>query len=135
MSGPLKIWYRQFARCALLFFLRSIIAPKIKVRSRAKSDWAISKSDVPSSGICRNLTTQIATPYPILKVFFGFQSSVNENSPMPNSLFMKLTAHCESLWKGSYSVSQFQSLHIYCLTVRFPEVSFWKHLVSSGNFN
>jgi len=58
MSGPLKIWFCQFARCASLFFLRSAIAPKIKVRSRAKSDWAISKSDwaisksdVPSSGI------------------------------------------------------------------------------------
>ena len=51
MSGPLKIWFCQFAHCASLFLLRSAIAPKIKVRSRAKSDWAISKSDVPSSDI------------------------------------------------------------------------------------
>ena len=53
MSGPLKIWFCQFARCASLFFLRSAIALKIKVFSRAKSDWAISKSDVPSSASWR----------------------------------------------------------------------------------
>ena len=35
MSGPLKIWFCQFACCASLFVLRSAIAPKIKVRSRA----------------------------------------------------------------------------------------------------
>ena len=39
----------RFARCTSLFLLSSAIAPKIKVRSRAKSDWAISKSDMPSS--------------------------------------------------------------------------------------
>ena len=49
MSGPHKIWFCQFAHCASLFVSRSAIAPKMKVRSRAKSDWAISKSDVPSS--------------------------------------------------------------------------------------
>ena len=50
MSGPLKIWFCQFAQSASLFVSRSAIAPKIKVRSRAKSERAISKSDVPSSG-------------------------------------------------------------------------------------
>ena len=35
--------------CSSLFFLLSVIAPEIKVRSRAKSDWAFLKSDVPSS--------------------------------------------------------------------------------------
>ena len=49
MSGPLKIWFCQFASLHLVS--RSAIAPKMKARSRAKSDWAISKSDVPSSGI------------------------------------------------------------------------------------
>ena len=39
----------QFACRSLLLFLLSAIAPKIKVRSRAKSNWAISKSDAPSS--------------------------------------------------------------------------------------
>ena len=39
----------QFARHSSLLFILSAIAPKIKVRSRAKSDWAIWKSDVPSS--------------------------------------------------------------------------------------
>ena len=52
MSRPLKIWFCQFAHCTSLFLLRSAIAPKMKVRSREKSDWAISKSDVPSSGYC-----------------------------------------------------------------------------------
>ena len=41
----------RFARSSWLFFLLSAITPKIKVRSRAKSDWAISKSDVTSSVI------------------------------------------------------------------------------------
>ena len=36
---------------SLLFFLLSAIAPKMKVGSRAKSDWAISKSDAPSTEI------------------------------------------------------------------------------------
>ena len=39
----------QFACRSLLFFLNCSFAPEIKVRSRAKSDWAISKSNVPSS--------------------------------------------------------------------------------------
>ena len=43
--------FSHFARHSLLFFLLSAIAPKTKVRSRAKSDWAISKSDVPSSAL------------------------------------------------------------------------------------
>ena len=41
--------FYQFTRRSLLFFLLSTIAPKIMVRSRAKSDWAVSKSDLPSS--------------------------------------------------------------------------------------
>ena len=49
MSEPLKILFCQFPRRSSLFFLLSAIAPKMQVRSRAKSDWAISKSDVPSS--------------------------------------------------------------------------------------
>ena len=48
-SEPLKIWFRHFARRSSLFFSLSAIAPKNMVRSRAKSDWAISKSDAPSS--------------------------------------------------------------------------------------
>ena len=35
MSEPLKIWFFQFARCSLLFFLLSAITPKMQVRSRA----------------------------------------------------------------------------------------------------
>ena len=35
MSGPLKIWFCQFACRSSLFFLWSAIAPKIKVCSRA----------------------------------------------------------------------------------------------------
>jgi len=52
-SEQLKIWFCQFARRLSLFlcFLLSAIAPEIKVRSRAKSDWAISKGNVTSSGI------------------------------------------------------------------------------------
>ena len=49
MSGLLKIWFCQFAQSAPLFVSRSAIAPKMKVHLRAKSDWAISKSDMPSS--------------------------------------------------------------------------------------
>jgi len=49
-SGPLRALFCQFAQSALLFVSRSAIALKIKVRSRAKSERAISKSDVPSSG-------------------------------------------------------------------------------------
>ena len=43
MSGLLKILFCQFAQSAPLFVSRSTIAPKMKVRSRAKSD-------MPSSG-------------------------------------------------------------------------------------
>ena len=49
-SGPLRAQFCQFAQSAPLFALRSAIALKMKVRSRAKSERAISKSDVPSSG-------------------------------------------------------------------------------------
>ena len=48
-SRPLRARFCQFAQSAPLFASRSAIAPKMKVRSRAKSDWAISKSDMPSS--------------------------------------------------------------------------------------
>ena len=51
MSRPLKIWFCQFTQSASLIVSRSAIAPKMKVRSRAKSDWAISKSDMPSSAM------------------------------------------------------------------------------------
>ena len=46
-SELLKIWYCKFAHRSSHFFLLSAITPKIKVCSRAMSDWAISKSDVP----------------------------------------------------------------------------------------
>jgi len=46
---PLRARFCQFAQSASLFVSRSAIALKIKVRSRAKSKRAISKSDVPSS--------------------------------------------------------------------------------------
>ena len=48
MSELLKIWFCQFARRYLLFFLLSAIAPKMQVCSRAKSDWAISKTMRPA---------------------------------------------------------------------------------------
>jgi len=48
MSGPLKIRFCQFAQSASLFVSISANAPKIKLRSRAKSERAISKSDVPA---------------------------------------------------------------------------------------
>ena len=65
MSGPLKIWFCQFAHCASLFVSRSAIAPKITVRSRAKSDWPISKSDVPSSAFICFFLSQIWSFYPL----------------------------------------------------------------------
>ena len=50
-SGPLRALFCQFAQSASHFVSRSDIALKIKVRSRAKSGRAISKSDVPSSAV------------------------------------------------------------------------------------
>ena len=58
VSRPLKIWFRQFAQSAPLFVSRSAIAPKMKVCSRAKSDWAISKRDAPSSDYHSSLLSQ-----------------------------------------------------------------------------
>ena len=49
-SAILSVRSERFAQSASLFVSRSAIAVKIKVRSRAKSERAISKSDVPSSG-------------------------------------------------------------------------------------
>ena len=66
MSVPHKIWFCQFAHCALLFVSRSAIAPKIKVRSRAKSDWGISKRDVPSSGI--HIFLEVGIGEPVYKI-------------------------------------------------------------------
>jgi hypothetical protein len=48
LSSP-SIAQERTAQSASLFVSRSAIALKIKVRSRAKSERAISKSDVPSS--------------------------------------------------------------------------------------
>jgi len=58
-SGPLRARFCQFAQSAPLFASRSAIAPKMKVRSRAKSDWAISKSDMPSSENNRTLKGEL----------------------------------------------------------------------------
>ena len=62
MSGPLKIWFCQFTYRSSLFFFNRSFAPEIKVRSRAKSDWEFSKSDVPSSARTGRLFSGVITP-------------------------------------------------------------------------
>ena len=47
MSGPLKIWFCQFAHCTLCLKERH----RSQNEGSLKSDWAISKSDVPSSDV------------------------------------------------------------------------------------
>ena len=71
-SGPLRAQFCQFAQSAPLFALRSAIALKMKVRSRAKSERAISKSDVPSL-----LFSQISTYFAYLNEFFFLQLNQN----------------------------------------------------------
>ena len=86
MREPLKIWFCQFARRSSLVFSLSAIAPKIMVRSKAKSDWAISKGDAPSSesmlycSVCRmngTLFGQFIETTPENKIFTPTLSSLN----------------------------------------------------------
>ena len=98
MSKPLKIYFCQFARRSMLFFLNRSFAPEIKVRSRGKSNWEISKSDVPSSAAsmqpsyrllpCNRLTDcflatflQIATLQPSYRCFLAtfLQTAFSQN--------------------------------------------------------
>ena len=83
MSEPLRISILS-VRLSLLFLL-STIAPKIKVRSRAKTDWAISKSDAPSSAVNSNLSqfwqyfTTTKTPWKWRYIFYLTKNFTGES--------------------------------------------------------
>ena len=57
MNKLLKIWFCQLARCSLLF-LKSLL--RSQNQGLLKSDWAISKSDVPSTAFLRHCHWQIS---------------------------------------------------------------------------
>ena len=85
-SGPLRARFCQFAQSASLFVSRSAIAPKIKVRSRAKSERAISKSDVPSSADQCTQHTEVMWPNsPIFSVNNNKKGLIHKENQVPIS--------------------------------------------------
>ena len=119
----------QFARCSLLFFLLSTIAPKIKVCSSVKCDGEISKSDVPSSAclsllsaclhfscfhICRNVVFYVRYDLFFLFLVLHFRLFV----------FVLLSVFLQMMFIFAFlSSSVKSSLSTFLILAVFP--SFW----------
>ena len=108
MSGPLKIWFCQFAHCASLFVSRNAITPKIKVRSRAKERFQRAMCPALEICTCTGYTQHaIFCIFSIVKVhlvcflvvFKHFKAYSLHNFYLFCKLFVRLTYYRYILWK------------------------------------
>ena len=123
MSGPLKIWFCQFAQSAPLFVSRSAIAPKMKVRSRAIERF--------QRAICPALSNRSIWVPKNAEFYAHFKSeSEIEKKCTDEKLFQKLIKKAV-FWESSILAISLLGRTLFWVTTPFKTYS---HLWRSGGW-